>query len=183
MDVQTQLQNSIFAIVLSICFLHKLFREFLELGIFAVRRDFSPVLTGSALYSMTNSNMSKWIIDSGCTNHMCFEKHKFETLRKHKANSVIIGDNSKLKVEGIGLVLISEKVVDDVLFVPSLRRNLISVLQISREGFSIEFKAFSWSIKKGFVTLILGIVKDNLYIVNDIPSKVCLATNVSSNNS
>ena len=32
----------------------------------------------AAHYTKSHSNTSEWIIDLGCTNHMCFEKSKFE---------------------------------------------------------------------------------------------------------
>jgi len=34
------------------------------------------------LYSMSHSFSSDWIVDYGCTNHLCFEKEKFENIHK-----------------------------------------------------------------------------------------------------
>jgi len=81
----------------------------------------------------------------------------------------VIGDNSTLEVQGIGSVRIHEKVLDDVLYVPKLRMNLLSVIQVARKGYWFEFDSQSWCIKKGLATLVKGFVKDNLYIVDQVP--------------
>jgi len=132
------------------------------------------------LYSMSRTLSSEWIVDSSCTNHLCFEKEKFENFYKYQKDAIVIGDNSTLEVQGIGSVRIHGKVLDDVLYVPKLRMNLLSVIQVARKGFSFEFDSQTWFIKKGLATLVKGSVKDNLYIMDQVPSKMCLATSVCS---
>ena len=85
-----------------------------------------------------------------------------------------------LEVEGIGSVLLHGKVIENVLFVPKLGMNLLSVIQFVRKGYTFEFISNSWSLRKGFVTLIKGSVKNDLYIVDQVPTKLCLASNVCS---
>jgi len=132
------------------------------------------------LYSLSHTLSSKWIVDSGCNNHLCFEKEKFENFHKYRKDVVVIGDNSTLEFQGIGSVRIHGKVLDDVLYVLKLRMNLLSVIQVARKGYSFEFNSQSWCIKKGLATLVKGYVKDNLYIMDQVPSKMCLATSVCS---
>jgi len=43
-----------------------------------VHTDFAMVL-----YSMYCILSSEWIVDFGCTNHLCFEKEKFENFHKY----------------------------------------------------------------------------------------------------
>ena len=50
------------------------------------------------LYSMSHTFSSDWIIDSGFTNHLCFEKEKFENFHKYRKDTIVIGDNSTLEV-------------------------------------------------------------------------------------
>ena len=88
---------------------------------------------------MTRSFSSDWIVDSRCTNHLCFEKDKFENFHKYRKYAVVIGENSILKVQGIGSVLIHETVLENVLYVLKLRMNLLSVIQVARKGYSFEF--------------------------------------------
>jgi len=74
--------------------------------------------------------------------------------------------------------MIHGKVLDNVLYVLKLRMNLISVIQVVRKGYSFEFNSQSWCIKKGITTLVKGLVKDDLYIMDQVPSKMCVATSV-----
>jgi len=134
----------------------------------------------TTFYSLSHTFSTDWIVDSGCTNHLCFEKDKFENFHKYKKDAVVLGDNSILEVQGIGSVLIHEKVLENVLYVPKLRMNLLLVIQVARKGYSFEFDSHSWCIKKGLTTLVKGSVKDDLYIVDQVPTKMCLATNVCS---
>ena len=111
---------------------------------------------------------------------MCYEKDKFENFHKYKKDVVVIGDNSVLDVQGIGSVKIHGKVLDNVFYVPKLRMNLIFIIQITRKGYSFEFTSHSWCVKKGLATLLKGLVKDDIYIMDQLLSKMCLAANVYS---
>ena len=46
----------------------------------------------AAYYFMTQTISNDWIIDSGCTNHMCYEKSKFENFHKYKKDAIVIDD-------------------------------------------------------------------------------------------
>jgi len=85
------------------------------------------------LYSMFHSFSSNWIIGSVCTNHLCFEKKKFENFHKYKKDAVVIGDSFTLEVQGIESVLIHGKVLDNVLYILMLRMNLLFVIQVARK--------------------------------------------------
>ena len=65
----------------------------------------------STFYFLTRSFSIDWIVDSGYTNHLCFEKDKFKNFYKYKKDAIVIGDNSILEVQRIGSVLIHEKVL------------------------------------------------------------------------
>ena len=60
----------------------------------------------AAFYSMSQTISNDWIVDSGCTNHMCCERNKFENFYEYKKDAIVIGDNSTLNVQRIGSVLI-----------------------------------------------------------------------------
>ena len=87
----------------------------------------------SALYSMTRSFSIDWIVDSRCTNHLCFENDNFENFHKYRKDAVVIGDNSILEVQGIESVLIHRKVLENVLYIPKLVMNLLSIIQVVRK--------------------------------------------------
>jgi len=75
-------------------------------------------------------------VDLGCTNHISFERNKFEKFHKHRKNEVVIGDNLMLEVQGIGSVFMHRKVVEDVLFVPKLGMNILFIIQIAWKGYT-----------------------------------------------
>ena len=75
-------------------------------------------------------------------------------------------------------MLIHEKIFENVLYVSKLRMNLLFVIQVARKGYSFEFDSHSWCIRKGLATLVKRSVKDDLYIVDQVPTKMCLALNV-----
>jgi len=90
-------------------------------------------------YSKSHNFTNDWVVNLGCTNHMSFERNKFENFHKHRKNAIVIRDNSMLEVQGIGIVLMHGKVIEGVLFVPKLGINLLSVIQIARKGYTFEF--------------------------------------------
>ncbi|KAL4291090.1 hypothetical protein GQ457_14G002100 [Hibiscus cannabinus] len=82
----------------------------------------------------------EWIIDSGCSHHVTGNDELLSDLRQHKGERVIItADNSAYPVAQEGVVKIGmddTNVVklNDVFHVPGLKRNLISVSQITDSG-------------------------------------------------
>ena len=78
----------------------------------------------------THNNL--WYLDTGYSNHMCGEKSAFSELDKAFRDVVKFGDDSKVSVIGKGKVAIqnnrdSIQTISNVLFVPDLRTNLLSV--------------------------------------------------------
>ncbi|XP_069148053.1 uncharacterized protein [Solanum lycopersicum] len=81
---------------------------------------------------------------SGCSNHMSGTKSLFKDLDESKKSDVRLGDNKKIQVEGEGTVSImtsqgNAKILEDVMFVPSLSHNLLSIGQLMISGYSISF--------------------------------------------
>ena len=72
-----------------------------------------------------------WLIDSGCTNHMTHDKELFKELKPTRIARVWISHGGHIPTKGIGTVAIAThlgtKVIDDVLYVPGIDQNLLSV--------------------------------------------------------
>nr|KYP74868.1 Retrovirus-related Pol polyprotein from transposon TNT 1-94 [Cajanus cajan] len=77
---------------------------------------------------------TEWIIDTGATNHMTYDKNMFTHLSPNSPVSVIINANGiSSPVLGIGAVSISPSLtISNVFFVPSLNCNLLSVSQLTK---------------------------------------------------
>lgn len=98
-----------------------------------------------------------WYIDSGATSHMCSNVNFFANLKEQYSGQIKLAVGDKLKISGIGLCLLkclldnqqSKIEVTDVLYVPQLKGNLISVRKLTRKGFKVIFKEETCKIMKG----------------------------------
>ena len=94
-------------------------------------------------FSSRESNVS-WLIDSGCTNHMTHDRSLFKELKPTAITKVRIGNGNHIPVKGKGTIVISTnsgtKSISDVLFVPDIDQNLLSVGQLIEKGFKVFFE-------------------------------------------
>lgn len=97
-----------------------------------------------ALSSELNSNKHMWIIDNGASRHITGFGEQFETFEGHSTEEVTIGDNSTYPVKGIGTYSIQLRTgvtlqLKDVLFVPGIKRNLVSISGLADQGYCVTF--------------------------------------------
>ncbi|PON41343.1 Zinc finger, CCHC-type [Parasponia andersonii] len=117
---------------------------------------------------VTDEDSSKeWIMDSGCSFHMCPTKSWFENLEKTDGGSVLLGNNKPCKVAGIGSVRIRmfdgmERILQQVRYVPELKRNLISLGMLDMNGYSFKAEHGSLKVSKGSLIVRKGIRKNGL---------------------
>lgn len=83
-----------------------------------------------------------WYLDTGCSNHMCGSKSSFFRLNEDFHTTVCFGDNSSVNVMGKGDIQIRTKsdnieTISNVLYVPNLKSNLLSVGQLQEKGYVI----------------------------------------------
>ena len=83
-------------------------------------------------FSGSDSSES-WLIDSGCTHHMTHDMELFNELRSTEISKVRIGNGQHITVKGKGTISIAScsgtKLISDVLYVPEIDQNLLSVGQ------------------------------------------------------
>jgi transposase InsO family protein len=99
--------------------------------------------------STTTSSSDEWLIDSGASYHMAKDKAIFSALNECNTKKIFVGDDRSLSVVGSGTVQVDNGHFNDVLCVPSLSCNLLSVYQIthSGEGKTVEFSPHQVVIK------------------------------------
>ncbi|KAL8160958.1 hypothetical protein V2J09_012447 [Rumex salicifolius] len=83
---------------------------------------------------------TEWIIDSGCTFHMCPHKNWFQTYEPVHGSHVLLGDNTPCPVLGKGTIKTRtqdgvERTLSEVRHIPELRRNLISLGTLEARGY------------------------------------------------
>jgi len=85
-----------------------------------------------------------WLINSRCTHHMTHGKGMFVKLDKTRFSKVRIRNGDYTEVKGIGDIVIDsglgKRIISDVLYVPEIDQNLVSVRQLLKKGYAVVFK-------------------------------------------
>jgi hypothetical protein len=99
--------------------------------------------------STTTSSYYEWLIGSRASYHIAKDKAIFSALNECNTKKIFVGDDRSLSVVGCGTVQVDNGHFNDVLCVPSLSCNLLSIYQIthSGEGKTIEFSPHQFVIK------------------------------------
>ena len=95
-------------------------------------------------YPTTKSFSEHWLVDSGCTNHITHDPKLFRKLDKTINSKVRIGNGAHLEVKSKGTVAIkgltSLKLISNVLYVPEINKNILSVGQLLENGYKVLFE-------------------------------------------
>lgn len=103
--------------------------------------------------SLMIQSLVAWLADSGCTKHMAANKSYFHAMRPlQRPTYVRVGNGEKISAEAIGDVVIhlcvKEKgiktirkvIIREVLYVPKLMTNLLSIRELGEVGISTTFQ-------------------------------------------
>lgn len=126
-----------------------------------------------------------WLVDSGCSHHMTFEETNFVELDRSYKTRVKIGNGSFMDVEGKGDISLSTnkgtKIIQNVLYVPSLCENLLSVAQLVEKGYVLNFGCDGCLILDAFGNELFKVaLKDKSYRLNLLDSEQALKGKVES---
>jgi len=92
-------------------------------------------------------NVAEWVLDTGASRHLCADKGLFAEFEEvASGDCVYMGNSSSTAIMGKGkifLKLTSGKTLalNNVLYVPSLRRNLVSGALLNKAGLKLVFEA------------------------------------------
>jgi len=114
-----------------------------------------------------------WYIDSGATSHMTNDRSFFTEFHT-KNEKVTVANGQFMMSEGVGdgylhCPVSTEKhkiPVKDVLYVPTLESNLLSVKKLAKQGNVVKFEGDNCSISKGNKTYAEGKITNDLYRLN-----------------
>ena len=84
------------------------------------------------------ANVSKpraLLIKSGASNHMVVSKESFSSMESDNNIPIHMGNDSQIISKGKGTVKLEHGIFYDVLYVPFLASNLLSVYQMTHIGF------------------------------------------------
>ena len=90
---------------------------------------------GVALHVANFTGGDTWIIDSGASDHMTYDKSFFVSMSSSSISHVSNANGASFPVLGIGSVQVTPSIIlHDVLYVPSLSHHLLSVSQLSSQN-------------------------------------------------
>nr|GEY76672.1 retrovirus-related Pol polyprotein from transposon TNT 1-94 [Tanacetum cinerariifolium] len=100
---------------------------------------------GEALVVVGNDEMTELVMDSGGSYHMTHMRYFLYDCKVVDGGSVQLGDNRTCTIKGIGKVKIqlhngSSFILKDVRYVPGLRRCLISLGTLEKEGYTMKMQ-------------------------------------------
>jgi hypothetical protein len=90
-----------------------------------------------------NSSSDSWIIDSGASHHMATKEEVFTSLSSCSRPPILMGDDTPIAVAGEGRVEIPNGIFENVLHVPKISINLLSIYQITQMSKRVEFTSDS----------------------------------------
>ena len=89
-----------------------------------------------------------WVLDSGCSRHMCGKKENFKTIKLIDGGYVRFRDIEKGEVSRIGTITLSLSCdLIEVYLVEGLKHNLPCISQLCDAGFQVTFNIANCIIK------------------------------------
>ncbi|GKV28505.1 hypothetical protein SLEP1_g37549 [Rubroshorea leprosula] len=131
----------------------------------------------------TNSSGEEWILDSGCSFHVCQRRDWFETY-KPATGTVVLGDDTALPIVGIGNIRIKMYggmvKTFEVRHVPGLKKNLISMIELDSKGCRYSCEGGVLKVSKGALVILKGKKVGGLYHVQGSTINGICAVSTSS---
>ena len=113
-------------------------------------------LLASAQALAASNHINSWIVDSGATCHICCNKMMFSEMKiMDRSQTITLGDGRSIESTSQGTVKLKLKQPDgtykratlyDVLYVPELSYNLLSVTKATELGKTVRFDEFTCEI-------------------------------------
>ncbi|GJX31249.1 zinc finger, CCHC-type containing protein [Tanacetum coccineum] len=121
---------------------------------------------GEALVVVGNDKMTELVMDSGGSYHMTHMRDLLYDFKVVDSGSVRLGDNRTCTIKGTGKVKIqlhngSSFILEDVRYVPGLRRSLISLSTLEKEGYTVNMHMGRIKVIKGCRVMMIEIRKKN----------------------
>jgi len=146
---------------------------------------------GDITLSVVSSNKrskTEWILDSGCTFHMCPYKDLFTTFESVDCGVVLMGNDAQCKIAGIGTIQIKTndgvvRTLSDVRYIPELKRNLISLGTLESLGCKYSAEGGVLKVSKGSLVLLKANRIGSLYVLQGtvVTGSVVVSSSMAEN--
>ncbi|GKC50200.1 zinc finger, CCHC-type containing protein, partial [Tanacetum coccineum] len=119
-----------------------------------------------ALMVVGNDEITELVMDLGGSYHMTHKRDLLYDFKGFDGGSVQLGDNRTCTLKGTGKVKIqlhdgSSFILEDVRYVLGLRRSLISLGTLQKEGYTVKMQMGRIKVIKGCRVMMTGIKKQN----------------------
>ena len=136
--------------------------------------------------NLVGSNTREWWIDTGATRHVWSDIRLF-TLFEAVSNveKLFMGNSATSEIEGQRKVILKmtsgkELTLNDVLYVPEIRKNLVSGSLLNKHGFRMVFESDKVVLLKNGMYVGKGYVNDGLFKLNVMTVKPKINNETSS---
>ncbi|GKE36110.1 pol polyprotein [Tanacetum coccineum] len=122
--------------------------------------------------NLVGTNNSGWWIDTGATRHVCADKSMFHSFRAvDNGQKLYMGNSATADIKGEGDVILkmtSEKELKltNVLYVPEIRKNLVSGWLLNKFGFCLVFESNKFVLSKNQMYVGKGYAVNGMFKLN-----------------
>jgi hypothetical protein len=143
----------------------------------------------STLSGMVPTNDNTWLIDIGASRHMTgLRYHLTKFVEKETHLHVVLGDDARYNVRGVGTYTFQldsdmQLQLKEVLYVPGMKRNLVSIFSLEDKGCKVTFsegRVLAWH-KDSHInsSKVIGVRKNSLYKLTIKPIQALLHDTIS----
>jgi hypothetical protein len=110
-----------------------------------IREQIKDHVLISSLSGSVTPGEDTWLIDSGASKHMTRQRNILSYISEKKfSQKVTLGDDYQYPIKGVGesnhkLNSANSLKMKDVLYVPGLKKNLLSISALEKKGFRVSF--------------------------------------------
>jgi len=120
---------------------------------------------------------TNFIVDSGSSCHMASDNTLFSKLTINKSKIMVAKKNESMQAEGKGEIESEKCILKNVLYVPELTRNLLSVHAVTENGGEVIFSKDKVYIMKNNDKILEGKKENGLYTINIDKNECYLSEN------
>ena len=122
--------------------------------------------------NLVGSNPKEWWIDIGSIHHVCYDKKMFSTFEPIETREkVFMGNSATSDIKGQGQVVLKmtygkELTLTNVLYVPEIRKNLVSGSFLNSHGFRLVFESDKFILSKSGMYVGKGYMSSGMWKLN-----------------
>ncbi|GJW79770.1 hypothetical protein Tco_0143745, partial [Tanacetum coccineum] len=115
------------------------------------------------MMAMSVEEMLDWIMDSGGAYYIIYKIDYLVDLEEYDSGNILLGDGRECRIRGVQVQMRdgSSFVLDNIRYVLELRRNLISLGTLEKDGFTVKMQSDKIKVIKGSLMVLSGTRRAN----------------------